>query len=122
MDRLFALAKLVIKEAHQTADQNVLSVLNVPKIGLATIRSALTLASVLADKMLIARLSITVPFALVFKGTLEILSQDAILFLLLHKRGQSLLSQTLVFHLLVGQMLFARLLGKTHHALACLAT
>jgi hypothetical protein len=51
MVRQCVLAKLDIREVHQTADQNALSAMNALKIGLVTIRSVLILAQELADRM-----------------------------------------------------------------------
>jgi hypothetical protein len=51
MVRQYVLAKLDIREVHQTADQNALSAMNALKIGLVTIKSVLIPAQELADRM-----------------------------------------------------------------------
>lgn len=81
MAKLFVLAWLAIKAAHQTADQSALSAMSALRQGPATTKSAQTHALAPAVKMLSARLSITAQFVLAFRDTLEIHSLDATLFL-----------------------------------------
>lgn len=67
-----------MSEAHQVVVQNVLSAQNALMTKLATIKSVLIHALMCVVKMPNAELTIIVPFAIVWKVTLVMLSLDAI--------------------------------------------